>query len=145
MDRERIERFLKEAERSLEVMEVIASLTPDEFVSDVRNRYTLRMAVVEVVEALIAASVRILREVRGVAVQYGYVEVARKLAEEGLLPEDDAVQLERLVRLRNLITHRYWQVDDRRIHEEAKANGIEAIRRIIGELRGLVLGGRGEA
>ena len=144
MDRERIERLLDEAERSLKVMRMIAALSPDEFLSDVRNRYALRMAVVEVVESIIAASVGILRESRGYTAHHGYVEVAKRLAEEGVLTSQEASDLERLTRLRNIIVHRYWEVDDRRIFEEARRNGIEAISRILSRLRGHVLGGRGE-
>lgn len=144
MDVERIIKLIEEAEQSLKVLESISSLSWDNFFSDIRNRYTLRMAVVEVVESLVAASVRILREVKGEARQMGYVEVAKRLLDEKILAPSEADAFERLIRLRNIIIHRYWEVDDRRIYEEARGSGAGSIKRIIKRLKDYVLGSGGE-
>lgn len=141
---ERIIKLIGEAEQSLKVLQSISSLSWDIFFSDIRNRYTLRMAVVEVVESLVAASVRILRELKGETRQMGYVEVARRLLDEGILAPSEADAFEGLIRLRNIIIHRYWEVDDRRIYEEARGSGVESIKSIVKGLMDYVLGGGGE-
>ena len=135
MDKERIIRLIEEAKESLKIMEEIVSLSFEEFISDIRNRYTLRMAIVELVESLVVASARMIREtlMEGERVE-GYVETVKKLMERRILAQNDVETLEKLIRLRNIIIHRYWEVDDRRIYNEAKGSGIEAVRRIVDRL-----------
>jgi len=58
VDRERVSRLLEEVRESLKVVENIVSLNLSEFIGDVRNRYTLRLGVVEVDDA------RMYREVK---------------------------------------------------------------------------------
>nr|MDO8078543.1 hypothetical protein [Candidatus Freyarchaeota archaeon] len=53
MDREKIERLLGNIKKSIKVAESMASLPYDEFMGDLRNRYTLRLAILEIVEAAI--------------------------------------------------------------------------------------------
>ncbi|NHV98870.1 MAG: DUF86 domain-containing protein [Thaumarchaeota archaeon] len=40
-----------------------------------------------------------------------------------------------LARLRNLIVHRYWLVNDSRIYREAKASGMRLISKFVEEVR----------
>ncbi len=40
----------------------------------------------------------------------------------------------RFVRLRNLIVHRYWEVDDARMYKEIKEEGFRIVRRFIEEV-----------
>ncbi len=76
---------------------------------------------------------------RGIDPGEGYVQVFRRAAEYLLGGENDT--LVRLARLRNLIVHRYCEVDDHLIWRVARGNGVEEIRRIIARLRAAALGG----
>ncbi len=132
---------MEEARNEIRVMESITSLSLEDFMSDIRNRYTLRMAIVEFVEAAITASARILRESQEADEKIeGYIETARKLMEKKILNVREADALEKLIRLRNIIIHPYWEVDDRRIYNEARGNGIEAAKRIVDGLARYVQG-----
>jgi len=62
MDRDRIARLLGEIRRSLKVVEEVISHDLSEFLADVRNRYTLRLSMVEMVEAATSIGLHILRE-----------------------------------------------------------------------------------
>jgi uncharacterized protein YutE (UPF0331/DUF86 family) len=42
--------------------------------------------------------------------------------------------MRRLTRLRNLIIHRYWEVDDFRIYREARESGLGMIERFMEEV-----------
>jgi len=42
------------------------------------------------------------------------------LRDEGLLSIDECNELVKLVRLRNLLVHRYWVIDDERIYKSVK-------------------------
>ena len=139
MDRDRILRLLKEIRESLRVVEAVASLDLSEFIADVRNRYTLRLGIVEIVEAATAIGLHVLRERFNEDVE-GYVQVFRKLLERGVLSRDVGEGMIKLVRLRNLIVHRYWEVDDTRMYREIREEGIRLVRRFIGEVERYVSG-----
>ncbi len=91
-------KLLDEASEMLDRIEEVTGLDWEEFASDYRNAYTLRMLIVELVEALAAAVVRLLR-CRGVEPGEGYVQVFKRAAGR-LLSESDAETLVRLARLR---------------------------------------------
>ncbi len=134
LDKDRIGRLLDEIRRSLRVAEEVVSLSLEDFLSDVRNRYTLRLALVEVVEAAAVLGLHILRERFGEEEIEGYARVFEKLANYGVVSRDVGESMRRLARLRNIIVHRYWEVDDARIYREARGNGLEAIRKFVREV-----------
>ncbi|PLJ78201.1 hypothetical protein [Infirmifilum sp. SLHALR2] len=68
-------------------MESTVSSNLSEFIGNVRNRYTLRLGVVEIVEAATSIGLHILRE-RLIEEAEGYVQVSGKLAERGVLSRD---------------------------------------------------------
>jgi len=88
---------------------------------------------VEIVEATTSIGLHILREYFNEGAE-GYVGVFRALLGHGVLSSDVGEGMIRLVRLRNLIVHRYWEVDDIRMYREIKGEGIKLIRRFIEEV-----------
>ncbi len=68
------------------------------------------------------------------------MQVFRKLLERGVLSRDVGEGMIKLVRLRNLIVHRYWEVDDTRMYREIREEGIRLVRRFIGEVERYVSG-----
>ncbi len=40
----------------------------------------------------------------------------------------------RLAKLRNMIIHRYWEIDDARLYKEARGSGLRVIRNFITEV-----------
>lgn len=49
-----------------------------------------------------------------------YAECFKLLENRGLA--ERAEELVRIVRLRNLLVHRYWSIDDAKVHESVKRN-----------------------
>jgi len=133
VDRERVSKLIEEIRRSLRVAEEIISLDLNEFLADVRNRYTLRLSIVEIVEAATLIGLHILREQFSDTAE-GYVQVFRKLLERGILSRDTGEGMIKLARLRNLIVHRYWNIDDARVYTEIKKVGIELVKKFIREV-----------
>ena len=41
-------------------------------------------------------------------------------------------------RLRNLLVHRYWVVDDSRVLKEARENSVETVREVLRNIRRLI-------
>jgi uncharacterized protein YutE (UPF0331/DUF86 family) len=48
------------------------------------------------------------------------IHAFRLLAERGLISNEASMELSELVRLRNLLVHRYWVVDDEKVYESIK-------------------------
>ncbi|RLF22334.1 MAG: hypothetical protein DRN15_09235 [Thermoprotei archaeon] len=134
MSNARITRLLAEIKRSLEVARSITDMVYDDFMRDIRNRYTLRLAIVEIVEASVSLGLYILREFLNIKVVEGYSQVFRRLVEHGVISARIGEEMERLVRLRNLIIHRYWEVDDSRIYKEARGSGLKIVEDFIKEV-----------
>ncbi len=58
----------------------------------------------------------------------------------GIVDEYTANELIKLAKLRNLIVHRYREVDNNRVLEEARRGGIEVIRRVLDGIRRFIEG-----
>ncbi len=136
MDSDRAWRILRELRRALGVMERILERPVEEFLEDDEAVYALRYAVVEFVEA--AAQLGIVLTRRQGARPGSYGEVFEMLGDLNIIPRELALEMRRLVSLRNLIVHRYWEVDDRRIYSELKASGLALLRRFVEAAEGYV-------
>ncbi len=120
-----IKKLLHEVKVSLDVIERIVRKRRVR----IDDKYALRYAIIEIVESLALIAHRIAR-----TMDYpleGYIEAMRFFHNAGVLDEYVANGLVRLARLRNLLVHRYWEVDDNRIIRETRGNGLEVIRRAI--------------
>jgi uncharacterized protein YutE (UPF0331/DUF86 family) len=131
---ERVERSLDDIRSSLEIAKRIVEMSYGDFLRDFRNRYTLRLALVEIVEASVNLGLYLLRELLGVVRVEGYTKIFDDLVEHGVLSPDVGEAMRRLTRLRNLIIHRYWEVDDSRIYREARESGLGMIERFMEEV-----------
>ena len=129
-----IKKLLHEIEEALGVIEKVVRRKR----LRINDKYALRYAIVEIVESLALISQRIAR-----AMDYpleGYVEAMKFYSKAHILDEDIVKGLVRLARLRNLIIHRYWEIDDNRIVAEARGSGLEVIRRALDGIRRFIEG-----
>jgi len=117
-----------------EALEVLAEKARLEALST-SDRFALRYAIVQIVEALAIAASR-LGSLHGYPVE-GYVDAMRLLVRLGVVDLATGECLARLARLRNLVVHRYWDVVDELIVEEARRNGLECIQVALYGLRRL--------
>jgi len=107
-------------------------------VSSRSDIYTARYAISHIVEAFAAIAARV-AAAQGVAIE-GYAESMAFLGRAGIVQAEVAEALVRLAKLRNLIIHRYWLLNDKRILAEARSGGIEAIRRAIEDVKRFIEG-----
>ena len=129
-----IKKLLHEIEEALGVIEKVVRRKR----LRIDDKYALRYAIVEIVESLALISQRIAR-----AMDYpleGYIEAMKFYSKAHILDEDIVKGLVRLARLRNLIIHRYWEIDDNRIVAEARGSGLEIIRRALDGIRRFIEG-----
>jgi len=131
---ERIRILIDDMKESLEIAKNMVNMGYNTFIRDVRNRYTLRLALVEIVEAAASLGLYLLREILGVKRIEGYSHIFRKLVEHGIISPEVGEEMGKLTKLRNLIIHKYWEVDDTRIYREARDGGLSMVERFIKEV-----------
>ncbi len=68
----------------------------------------------------------------------GYRESFSELYRKGVVRPSVGTKVERLASLRNMLVHRYWEVDNLRLYEEARGGGIEAIESFLEEVRAYI-------
>ena len=81
----------------------------------------IRYYIIVLVEALTALAYHIARRAYGLEPRTP-VQTLKLLADRGLITGEELDEFVKHVRLRNLIVHRYWVIDDRRIYESVKGN-----------------------
>jgi uncharacterized protein YutE (UPF0331/DUF86 family) len=126
VDSGRLSRALRDLERSVNFIEQILNRSLDEFLNDDE---AVRYAVIEAVEAAVQIGLILLRETGARPASFG--EVFQMLGERGIIPRDLAAAMRRFAGLRNLLVHRYWEVDDARLYRELKEGGLETLRRFL--------------
>ncbi|RLG53321.1 MAG: hypothetical protein DRO00_04380 [Thermoproteota archaeon] len=134
MDEDRLNRLLTEIEDLNKKAEDLLSIPLENFLRDFKAIYALKMILVEMTEIILSIGLLILREGFKIREIEGYVWILRELVKRGVLSNEIGENLEALVRLRNMIIHRYWEVDERRLYRESKES-IGLIKKFIEEVK----------
>ncbi len=133
IDRDLVERRVSEISEALKYMREITSGGEEEFIRDLKSRLALRYLILLVVESAASIALHILSEAFGENAE-SYGEAFSRLAHHGVLSPSVAEKMASLARLRNLIVHRYWLVDDARIFREARGSGIQTVEKFVEEV-----------
>jgi len=83
------------------------------------ERYAVRYLLVALAEALMALAIHLARRAYN-RVPETPIHALTILRDAGLLTIDECDELIKLVRLRNLLVHRYWVIDDEKIYNSIK-------------------------
>jgi len=134
LEREVIEGKFDIIDRNLSFLEEIKRLSLEQFLESYRDVQAAKYSLLEIVEACIDVANYII-SVRGFRRAEEYSEMFKVLKEEGVIGKGLATKLEDMARFRNLLVHRYGEVDNRRVLEIIKYNlkDIEEFEREIGE------------
>ena len=132
-----VEARVREIHDAVELLSGLVARDFDELT--VYERLSMRYLVIQLVEAAASICLHLLLEIfdeRASSLPGCFA----RLGERGFLPEDLARKLASAARLRNLLVHRYWAIDDRRVYESVK-EGLrdfeEFVRLVRERLRGL--------
>jgi len=134
LEREVIEGKFDVIDRNLRFLEEIKRLSLEHFLESYRDVQAAKYSLLEIVEACIDIANYII-SVRGFRRAEEYSEMFKVLKEEGVIGKGLATKIEDMTRFRNLLVHRYGEVDNRRVLEIIKYNlkDIEEFEREIGE------------
>ena len=133
VDNGRVQRLISELREALSLLNEALERPREAFLSSWRDRLSVRYLIVEIVEASTSLGIHLL-EAEGGRAPETYGEVFNKMAERDIISWEVAEGMRKLVGLRNLVVHRYWEVDDGRIYDEGRGSGLEVIRRFIEEV-----------
>jgi len=133
IDKEVVENRLREV---LEAINELKRLASKPYTSlSVDEKYSMRYNIIVLVEALVALSIHIARNMYNYKPR-SYVDAIRYVGEKIRFSHlDDLVAL---IRLRNILIHRYWNVDDRKIYDFIKQDFkcveefLDTIEKLIG-------------
>jgi len=122
----RIERDIIEGkfdilERNLAFLKEIKTLSPEQFLKSYKDIQAAKYSLLEIMEACIDIANYII-SVKSFRRAEEYSEMFKVLKEEGILGKKLANKLEDMARFRNLLVHRYGEIDNRRVLEIIKHN-----------------------
>jgi uncharacterized protein YutE (UPF0331/DUF86 family) len=121
LEREVIEGRFDIIDRNIRFLEEIKTISPDQFVESYKDTQAAKYSLLEIIEVCIDIANYII-SVKGFRRAEEYSEMFRVLREEKVIKRELAAKLENMARFRNLLVHRYGEIDNRRVLEIIKHN-----------------------
>lgn len=128
----------REIHDSLEKIRRYTALTDAEFFADERNLYTVMHLLLIAIEAVAALCNHILAKKAGEAPS-SYAECFAGMRDLKLLDDALTARLVRMARFRNLLVHRYWEIDPTQVLRFARENlgdftaYLQAVAALVGD------------
>lgn len=121
LEKEVIEGKFDIIDRNLRFLEEYKTMSPDQFVENYKDVQAAKYSILEIMEACIDIANYII-SVKGFRRAEEYSEMFKVLKEERVIGKELAVKLGDMARFRNLLVHRYGEVDNKRVLEIIKHN-----------------------
>jgi uncharacterized protein YutE (UPF0331/DUF86 family) len=134
IDIERLRERAMSLRENLRKISFYAEVPDEEFWDDERNILALKHLLLQAIEDAASICAHILARCGGGA-PASYAGCFQELERLGILPSDLTERLMAMARFRNLLVHRYWNVDDRRVLSFARCDisDLEDFLRAVGE------------
>jgi uncharacterized protein YutE (UPF0331/DUF86 family) len=121
LEREIIEGKLDIIDRNIRFLDEIKSLSADQFEESYKDVQAAKYSLLEIIEACIDIANYII-SVKGFRRAEEYSDMFKVLKEQKVIGKELAIKLEDMARFRNLLVHRYGEIDNRRVLEIIKHN-----------------------
>jgi len=121
IDIEKIKQRITEIKENIEKIKKYSSIPEKEFWGDERNILSIKHLLLESIEACGDICVHILAK-KLFRASSSFAECFENLYKSKVIEEDLSNKLIKMARFRNVLVHRYWQIDDRKILDYAKNN-----------------------
>lgn len=119
LDFEKIKKRISEIEESINEINKIVSINEYEFWKDKRNITSVKYYLLEAIEAVGGICVHIVAKKFGKGVN-SLSECINILEEEEILNKELSSRLKKMIKFRNKLIHKYWDIDDKLVYEYAK-------------------------
>lgn len=135
IDKEKIKQRFSEINESLEEIKRLTSLSDEEFWTKKENMAAVKYYLLQAIEAIGSVCVHIAAKKFNKAVSV-FGECFEILEKEGFLQEDLSLKLRKMVKFRNKLIHRYWEIDEKNVLEYTRKdiNDFNDFMKKIGEL-----------
>jgi uncharacterized protein YutE (UPF0331/DUF86 family) len=120
-EREVIEGKFDIIDRNLRFLKQMETLSPEQFLESYKDVQAAKYSLLEIMEACIDIANYII-SIKGFRRAEEYSEMFRVLKEEEVIGKELATKLEDMARFRNLLVHKYGEVDNRKVLEIIKHN-----------------------
>ena len=104
---------------AIEKIQTYTTLPDSDFWADERNIYAVKYLLLQSMEALGSICVHVLARRFQVAVS-NYASCFQELEGKNVISPALSNKLRKMIRFRNIMVHRYWEVDDERVLEYAR-------------------------
>ena len=121
VDLEKIKFRVAEVKENLNKIKKYSSLNDKEFWSDERNIFSVKHLLLVSIEACGNICVHISAK-RLYKAASSFAECFENFYKEGIIEEDLSAKLRSMARFRNILVHRYWETDDKKILDYARNN-----------------------
>ena len=118
---EKIKTLEKDILNSVSEIRSFVAEEEDVFVKERRDIYSLRYLLIESVESMANMCNHILTRMTS-QVPKGYPDCFEKLYKAEIITKELGEKLKKAASLRNIIIHKYWEIDDRKVFKSAKEN-----------------------
>src|SRR3989338_1394933 len=135
IDKEKIKQRFAEINESLKEIKRLTSLKDEEFWTKKENIAAVKYYLLQAIEGIGSICVHIAAKKfnKGVSV---FGECFEILEKEGFLQESLALKLRKMVKFRNKLIHRYWEIDEKNVLEYSRKdlNDFNDFMKAVGEL-----------
>lgn len=122
IDVKRISQYIYEIkENTDDIKSILEDFSPEEILNNKRILKALKFNLVEIAESISLTIQHILAKNYGIPVK-GYIDTIKKAREKNIIDESIYVSLKPFFDFRNILIHRYWEIDDSLLLKNVKEN-----------------------
>lgn len=118
---EKIKTLERDILNTVSEIRAIIAVEEEVFIKGQKDIYSLRYLLIEAVEAMANICNHILARITG-QVPKGYPDCFEKLSDAKVITKELSERLKKVTGLRNIIIHKYWEIDDRKVFKSTKEN-----------------------
>ncbi|MGB9750195.1 MAG: type VII toxin-antitoxin system HepT family RNase toxin [Caldisericia bacterium] len=137
IDYERIKKRVSEIEEAINEINKLISINEIEFWRDNRNISAIKYYLLIAIEAVGAICVHIIAKSLGKS-SSSFGECFDILKENKIISDELSLRLKRMVKFRNKLIHKYWDIDDKLVYEYVKFD-IKDFYEFIKEIKKLLI------
>ena len=116
---EKLKTRISEIREHIEKIKKYSSVPEDEFWKDERNVLTIKHLLLQAIEACGSICSHVLAK-KFFKSPSSFPECFEALYNSGVIDKELSVRLRKMARFRNMLVHRYWEIEDKKILEYAK-------------------------
>ena len=118
---EKLKALEKDLFDTISEIKAITAIEEEDFIRDSKQIYALRYLLIEAVEAMANICSHLLARTTG-QVPKGYPDCFEKLSAAKIITEELSGKLTKAASLRNILIHKYWEIDNGRVFRSTKEN-----------------------